>query len=388
MTMNNVSLRIKLFYFVNYLGVGFHPFLALYLYRRNFLGWQIGLVLGSMPIAIMISQPIWSYLSDVLHTRKWILLISCIGISISTIGIGLSHNFVSVLICGIVMATMQAPVTPISTALALDHLEKTNKPQEYSLLRLWGSLSFSISSLLFATFLLGNFLSLYTWIMGGVYLILGFISLLLPDTVRPYSYKVLEVFRLLPSNPNFVIYLIGSVFIGASFSISNSYMTVFMSSLAASSLLVGIAISLQGLLEIPLMLFVPKVSKRISWSKLILFGALVLPVRWFLFLIIKDPAWILPVQLLHSIATVSFMVVGVSFIDKRISNKWRATGQGLYATAMGGIGSGIGLYFAGMIMEKFSIRSIWGLNLILGFIGVLFIGIALRRYKNPRKAEE
>jgi MFS family permease len=72
-------------------------------------------------------------------------------------------------------------------------------------------------------------------------------------------------------------------------------------------------------------------------------------------------------------------VVGVTFIDQQIPKKWRGTGQGLYSTAMHGVGSSLGLYFAGIILDWFDVRAIWALALALGLVGLGLLLAALRR---------
>jgi PPP family 3-phenylpropionic acid transporter len=129
------------------------------------------------------------------------------------------------------------------------------------------------------------------------------------------------------------------------------------------------------------MFIVPMLLRKLSLRILILTGALILPLRWFLYLFIQDPAWILPTQAMHGVTIVSFFVVGALFIDQKVPPRWRATGQGLYATAMHGIGSAVGLYFAGMVLEWFNVRAIWGLNLALGLVGLVLLILAMRAFR-------
>lgn len=380
----------KLYYFVHYLPVGiFGPYFALYLFNREFTGNQIGLLLGSMPIVVMFVQPLWGYLSDILNTRRKILLISFSAMGIIMLGIGYVESFTATWILVLVFSAFRAPIQPIGNAIVLDYLEGEGKPDDFGLIRLWGSAAFAFTSLILGGFYLDNFLIFFTRILSGLYFMTCFVSYFLPDRGKKFSHKPLDGLLFLPNNPNFAIYLLGSVFIGASISIALSYQTIFLNDLNTPDWLVGLTISLQAFLEIPLMMLVPKLVDKISWRKLILIGAFALPVRWILYLFIQKPGWIAPTQILHSLAIVSFMVVGVSFIDKRISHKWRATSQGLYATAMGGFGSGLGMYFAGYVLERFNIRAIWGLNLLLGILGIIFIIIALKRYQRKfEKMEE
>lgn len=377
-----MKFKLKLFFFVQYLSVGIvGPYFALYLYQKDFTGTQIGLLLGSMPVAVMVLQPIWSTLSDILNTRRNLLVISSIAMSVSILGLGASTQFLPTMLWVLLYAGFRAPIQPISTAIVLDYLEEEQRPQDFGFTRLWGSLAFAISSMVLGSLFLDNILDFFTWILFGLYLISAGISLFMPEREARFNLRVIDGLKFLPKNPEFLVYLLGSAFIGATISIGLSYQTIFLQALESPAWLLGLTVSLPALLEVPLMFLVPALSKRLSWSVMILIGAVALPIRWGLYLFIENPVWILPTQILHSIAVVSFMVVGVSFIDKRIHQKWRATSQGLYSTAMGGIGSGVGLYLAGNVLDRFDVRAIWALNFILGLLGFLFIIFALRKYQ-------
>lgn len=377
-----MKFKLKLFFFVQYLSVGIvGPYFALYLYQKDFTGSQIGLMLGSMPVAVMLLQPIWSTLSDVLNTRRNLLVISSLAMGVSILGLGASTRYLPTVIWVILYAAFRAPIQPISTAIVLDYLEEEQRPQDFGFTRLWGSLAFAISSMLLGSLFLDNILDYFSWILFGLYLLSAGISLLMPEREAKFNLRIIDGLQFLPKNPEFLLYLLGSAFIGGTISIALSYQTIFLQALESPPWLLGLTVSLPALLEVPLMFLVPVLSKRLSWSLMILIGAVALPIRWALYLFIENPAWILPTQILHSIAVVSFMVVGVSFIDKRIHQKWRATSQGLYSTAMGGVGSGVGLYLAGNVLDQFDVRAIWALNFILGLLGFIFIIFALRKYQ-------
>ena len=188
---------------------------------------------------------------------------------------------------------------------------------------------------------------------------------------------------IITQNPRFAIYLLASAFIGMTMGIYNYYQTLFFQSLDASSWLVGIIISIQALVEVPMIMLAPHLLKKISAKWVILIGAIALPVRWLLYTFIEEPLWILPTQLLNGVAVVSFFVVGVTFTDKIIDPKWRATGQGLYSTALMGIGSGLGVFLAGGVLERYGVRSIWYLSFILGMVGLFFLLLSFRRTEKP-----
>jgi len=198
------------------------------------------------------------------------------------------------------------------------------------------------------------------------------------------SHSDFKSLDFLIKNPSFAVFLLGSVFIGATINVVLNYQTLFLQFLGASSWMVGSTIALQALIEIPMMAAIPFLLKRFSMRRMIFIGAMVLPIRWLSYIFIKNPNWVLPTQILHSVAVVGFMVIGVSFIDKHISPKWRATGQGLYNAAMSGIGAALGAGLAGMVFEWFDIRAVWLLNLIFGLIG---LGLLLLSFRGFRKSE-
>lgn len=377
---------ILFFLYFSCLGI-YGPYLAVYLVEKGFSGVQSGLLLGSMPIAILIASPIWSYISDVLNKRKVLLLIGCVGAGLSSLALGWTDQYGVNFLWIMLMAIMSAPILPIGTAIVLDALEVKGKREGFGLVRLWGSLGFAISSLIWGSFFLDRILDYFSWCLAGIFFLLGVISLFLPEKAGDFNYTGLGGVKILGQNKRLVFYLLASVFIGASISAYNNYQTIFFQSLDASALLIGIIVSMQAFVEIPMMLFMSFFFKRFSMRFMILIGGIALFMRWVLYLIVQQAGWVIPIQFLNGISIPAFFVVGVAYIDKIVSPKWRATAQGLYNAALLGIGSAIGVYLAGMVYEWFNVRSIWILNIILGAIGLGLLGLAFWGTMSEEEAE-
>jgi len=380
--------KYKIYFFFQYLVMGvIGPYLAVFLYEKGYSGAQIGLLLGAMPITILIFQPLWSYLSDVFNTRKRLLLFGSIGAGLAALGLGYAPSFWVAFICAVLLAAMQAPLMPISNALVLDYLEETQKPDDYSLIRLWGSLAFAVSSMLIGGLFIDQLLVYFAWLVAVMYFLQAGLSLSLSEWGLEYSHSDFKRLDFLTKNPSFAVFLLGSVFIGATINVVLNYQTLFLQFIGASSWMVGSTIALQALIEMPMMAAVPFLLKHFSMRRIIFVGAMVLPIRWFLYIFIENPNWVLPTQILHSVAVVGFMVIGVSFIDKHISPKWRATGQGLYNAATSGIGAAIGAGLAGVIFDRYEIRAVWLLNLIFGLIGLGLLMISFRGFRKSESLE-
>ena len=138
---------------------------------------------------------------------------------------------------------------------------------------------------------------------------------------------------------------------------------------------------MQAILEIPFMMAMPALYKRFSMRLMIFAGAVALILRWVIYLFIQQAVWLVPTQILNGLGTPAFSVVGAAYVDKIVNPKWRATAQGFYNAFWLGIGSSIGVYFAGMVFDGFGVRSIWVLNLVLGAIGLVLLGTAFGWFK-------
>jgi len=383
--MMKMNTRFKIFVFFQFGAFGVYgSYLPLFFYNRNFSGFQVGLLLGTMPIVVLGLQPVWSYLSDRLNARKALLLISCLGMGLAMFGLGLSKSYVAAFIWIVLFAAFSAPIIPIGTAMLLEYLEESDELDNYSLFRVWGSVGFAIISMVVGSLFLGENTDYLVWLTGGIYILLGLAGLTLPEKRSQVQHSETKVSEILSGNPRLVFFLIGSVFIGASLVVYNNNITLFLQSLKAQDWLVGLTISLQAVVEIPLMLLVPLALKHRSPRWVILMGAVLLPLRWLIYFFVKTPGWVVPSQVIHGVAVVSFYVVGIGFVDQLVNPRWRATGQGLYSASLNGIGAALGAYLAGAILEWFGIRAVWGVNIILGAIGLAFLLLALY----PRQKDE
>jgi len=384
-----MRLKFNAFYFVLYMSFGIiGPYQALYFFQKGFSGTQIGMLIGIIPILSILFQPVWSALSDFFQTRRLLLVVGCLGVSGSMVGVGLSTSFSANFLFFMLYSIFLTPISPLGTALALDYLDEIEEPNNLSLIRVWGSVGFAFSSLVLGSLSMDQHLITFPWIIAGTYIILAVICLVLRESLTITSQPDInkkELF-LLAKRSSFMIFLLGMIFIGATIIIGSNFQAVFLLSLNASSLLIGIVVALPALLEIPMMMIAPKILKTETLRWVIIAGLVLLPIRWGLLYLIQAPGWMILAQILAAAATISVEIASVSYIDNIIPLNWRATGQGLFTTATFGVGPGIGNFIAGNILDGYGVRAIWGFNLVLGIIGLGLVYLALWIFSRP--AEE
>src|SRR6266542_1081101 len=155
-----IPARFGLAYAVLFAGVGiFYTYMALYLKAAGLTGTQIGIILAVLPLAGFITQPLWGLLSDIYQVRRSMLAAACFALAIIGCLYVVSDSFVWLLGCTIALAVVRSPVGPLCDALALEYLAT-------------GAL------------VIGYSLQLILYLFSATMVIMGIVSLALPDAPR------------------------------------------------------------------------------------------------------------------------------------------------------------------------------------------------------------
>ncbi len=363
--------RFKLSYllFFGAIGVLFNYY-ALYLQRAGLTGTQVGIVLAVLPLARMLSQPIWGLLGDIYRVRRRILSGACFGSALAALALDRSDSFGWLLLITIALSILNGPIGPFCDALALEQLERESRRQEYGSLRLWGSVGFAISSLAIGALVIGESVRLIVYLYSATMAAMGLVAATLPDLPHAERATWRGSGSILRGNPIFLRFLLGAMLIGMTLGVVNAYLIIYLTDIGAAGWQSGLIFALAGVLEVPLMAFASVLIRRWGLRAVLLGGVTLLPLRWLLYTAITMPLLVVPTQLFHSIAMLSLLIAGVLFADQQLTSQWRATGQTAYAAAIHGIGPSIGVFGAGMIYEHFGIGMVWWACVVANLLGV------------------
>lgn len=374
--------RFRLFFAVQFVGIGiFFPYIALYLSSIDLSGGQIGLLLALIPLIGFLVQPLWGLVSDVRHLHRYALVFACFGVAVVMMGYALTQNYWVLLILTVLHAILRAPIGILVTALALEHLSRESTQTGFGSLRLWGSIGFAIASFGIGAFFVEDAI----WWIVPLYALSNFalaaVALTIPDAEIHGQVNWREGFSLLSRERVLTRFLFGLLLIGFTLGIVNNYLSVYLADIGAAGWIIGTALAISALFEVPLMARVPAFIGRWGIRLVLIAGVAVLPVRYLLYAVIDEPILVLPTQVLHSIAMMSLLVVGVLYMDRLLLPKWRASGQSLYAASLQGIGPSIGLYTAGIIYQQAGIEVMWLLSAVVALLGTTILAYVV--YKQP-----
>src|SRR5699024_12515180 len=106
---------------------------------------EIVWVLSIGPLASIISQPFWGFLSDKYRTVKWLLIMTIIGMLIFSILFFQMNHLFFILIFGALFYFYSSPVGALGDSLAQRQADLRNI--SFGSIRPWGSIGFALSSL-------------------------------------------------------------------------------------------------------------------------------------------------------------------------------------------------------------------------------------------------
>ncbi|MCA9994100.1 MAG: MFS transporter [Anaerolineales bacterium] len=381
----SINNRFRLFFAVQFAGVGiFFPYIALYLNSIGLSGAQVGLLLALVPLTAFVAQPLWGMAMDINHQHRLALVFACVSVCVVMLVYASVTQFWLLVPLTILHALLMAPLQILVTALALEHLARQGSKTGFGSLRLWGSIGFAIS-----TFGIGAlFVDAGTvWWILPLYavgnLILGVIAYTFPDADvhGPTSWR--EGLGLLRQERPFLWFLLGLLLLGMTLGIVNNYISVYLVDIGGAGWMIGAALAISALCEVPLLAKVQSFIDRWGVRPMLLIGAAVLPLRWFLFAINRVPLAVLPIQATHSIAMMSLLVVAVLYVDRLLEPRWRTSGQALYTSSLHSVGPGIGLYLGGLIYGSYGIQTVWFFSLGVALVGVGILVYAI--YGQPKR---
>ena len=178
-------------------------------------------------------------------------------------------------------------------------------------------------------------------------------------------------------NRKLLLFLFFVLLVSVSFNGLLSFYGVYMVEIGASRKLIGWAISLQGLSELPFYLASAFILVRFGFLRTLIFTFFVFAIRAMLYAFISTPDYVIFVELTHGLSLALLIVAGVEYINSLVPPQWRATGQSLFWAAIYGAGSLLGNIGVGSMHDYMSMQNIfqilgWFL-LVVALLAVIFL---------------
>jgi MFS transporter, PPP family, 3-phenylpropionic acid transporter len=368
----------SIYYFLYYGAISIlFPFLALFYQGQGLTGAQIGLLAAIAPIISFFGAPLWTGAADASHRHKLAALLSTLGVVIVTFIFPRLASFGGLLLMISLFAFFNAPTGSLVDSAVLALLG--DRKERYGRIRMWGTVGYGIVAP-FAGSLIGR-LGL-KWAFWG-YAILMLASLLvitrIPFRQGHSNGSFRGGMRLLFANRSWMLFLVMVFIAGVGMATINNYLFVYLQSLGASKTLMGFALTVSTLSEIPALFFSDRLLRRFGARGVLIIAMTTIGLRLVGYSLTTQPWVVLLIQLCHGLTFAAIYTAGVQYAYQIAPPGMQATTQGMFSGTLMGFGSAAGGLLGGLLLDRFSPGGMYAFAGTLVLAGLLAFLLVERR---------
>ena len=365
----------SMYYFLYYGAISIlFPFLALFYRSQGLTGGQIGLLAAISPIISFFGAPLWTGTADATHRHKFVAIFSILGVVVVAFIFPSVASFGGLLLMISLYAFFGAPTGSLVDSAVLTLLG--DRKERYGRIRLWGTLGYGVVAP-FAGNLIGR-LGL-RWAFWG-YAILMLCSLLVITRIPFRQSRSTGSFRggirILFANQPWMLFLVMVFIAGIGMATINNYLFVYMESLGASKTLMGFALTVSTISEIPAMFLSDRLLRRFGARGMLVIAMTIIGLRLICYSLATLPWVVLVIQLVHGLTFAAIYTSGVYYADQVAPPGMKATTQGMFNGTLMGFGAAMGGLLGGLLMDRFSpggMYAIVGTVVLAGLVVFLLV---------------
>lgn len=349
----------------------YSTFMPVYLNHIGYGQTAIGTLLALGPFIAIIAQPIWGIAGDRAKTKNAVLQVLLLGSAITVMLYPLSRNFYYILAVMAAFTFFQTSTGPMSDAITLEYLDKTR--WTFGPIRMSGTIGYAVMSIIagiIAKRYINGIFVLYFMIMLAV---LG-VSLGLPK-VKGHQFRgpKVPIWRLFKDR-ELMLLMAFNLVIQITLGFYYTFFPIYFKEMGGDSALLGWAMFISSVSEIPFLLFADKILKKIGTRYTLLGSAAVAAVRWLILHFVSNPFIVLPLQALHGLIFIVFSFSLATYINQEVPKELRASGQTLNGLIGLGIARIIGSILGGVLSDMVGIRQVFLYDSLLAFAAVIAFG--------------
>ncbi|HXG29884.1 MAG TPA: MFS transporter [Nevskiales bacterium] len=362
--------RLSGFYFFYYAAIGaFLPYWGLYLQWRGYTPLDIGIASGAYSGVRIIAPLAWGWLADHWQVRLPMIRIAAL-LAPLTFAVPLEGGQLAWLVVQMLLLSFCLnAVLPQLEVLTLNHLYR--REGDYGVIRLWGSVGFVLAVLVLGPVLDQTGLKPVPWLIAGLLLAMGLLSLSVPDARAQEeptgsAEGLLRVIR----RPEVIALLVACFLSQLSFAPYYSFFSLYLEQHGYSKTSIGLLWSLGVIAEVGVFVYMARLLGRFGARSLMLWALGLTALRWALQVIFVDQlAMLLLIQCLHLASFGVYHAVSVHLIHQMFRGRLQGRGQAFYSAVSFGAGGALGALLSGHLWETLSPDSVYWMAAVSAALG-------------------
>jgi PPP family 3-phenylpropionic acid transporter len=323
---------MRVIFFLMYAGVGVNfTYLNVYYINKGLSGTQIGILSMVAAMLMMVGSSLWGYISDRTGQARLIMAGGAAGSVVIALIFPFAHTFVHFLVLSALFSLGSCTffILADSTTLALlgEHRE------EYGRYRLGGTIGYiltsAVSGFIFERTGLVWMFPAYAVVM----VIFIFVALRVPVLpVRPTGDRPAQQLGQMVRRPVWLVFALCSFLIWMAANGSLNFLGIAMKAMGAGDSLIGLAMMISAVGEIPFMFFSGSIMRRLGLRRMLWLSMLFFIIRIGLLGLLTSPAWAIAINLINGPAYVFFWNSAINYANRMAPDALKATAQGLFTS--------------------------------------------------------
>lgn len=346
-----VKLSALYFTYFALLGV-MAPYLSLYLENEGYSLLEIGQLLSILMITKMVAPLIWGGLADRYNKSVILVRIGSLMTLICYVGFFWAHDFWTIALVIILFSFFWNAVLPQIEVLTLYNLSE--KRNQYSRIRLWGSVGF-ICSVVFCGWLFEVFkVSFFPYVLLVLISSIFLVSLFSFEEVRvkPSVKNNGVQFKTQLNRPAVILFFLICFLLQVSHGSYYTYFSIYLSSLEYSKSQIGWLWALGVVAEVMVFVVMHRWLKHSSIANIMLLSLMLTFIRWIMTAYFADSIFLITLmQCLHAFSFGAMHVASIQFVHRNFEQHNQGRAQALYSSMGFGAGGAVGAYLSAYIVD-------------------------------------
>jgi MFS transporter, PPP family, 3-phenylpropionic acid transporter len=359
------------FYFLYFAAfASLMPFFVLFYQRLGFSGAQIGLLTGVPPLITLVAAPFWTSVADVKQWHKWVMGLGILATIVIIFLLQSLTSFIPVFAIIILFNFFFSPVPSLADSATIAMLGEERAM--YGRIRLGGTIGWGLFAPIAGALVQNYGLRIAFWGFCVIMLMNFFVSQRFVYESHEKDVSNRGGIRVFLTSRRWIHFLFLAFLGGLGAFSAAFYLFPYMAELGASESMMGIAITISTLTELPIFFFGNRLVKRFSAYGLLVLALVLLGVRALFYAAVSTPFMVLVVQAFGGMIFPAMWTAGVSYADENAPAGLKSSAQGLFGAVTFGVGAAVSGFIAGPLLE-----SIGGRGMFLVFGMIMFVGLAV-----------